>query len=115
MSGLAKESLYVAHAVIENASSANKPGSGQLSVVRTLKELNKLREPNDEPDHPRWVRDRTPLKDGIMTTSDFRNEFRENPTLPMLVGDAVFTKGITMGIEREIFHLPIRRASLWSR
>ncbi|MDE0094449.1 MAG: DUF499 domain-containing protein [Gammaproteobacteria bacterium] len=96
---LPKENLYVAHAVIEYAKSANTPGSGQKQIVRTLKEMKKLREPNDEPDHPRRTRDLTPLKRGVMTTLAFRNEFRENPTLPMLIGDSVFHKGIKLGID----------------
>ncbi len=64
-----------------------------------LRDLNKMRLAEDEPDSPAYVRDRTPLRKGQMTTLDLRGEFRRDPALPMLVGDDVFIKGIRKGVE----------------
>jgi len=47
------------------------------------------------------VRDRTPLKKGQITTAALRTEFRQDPSLPMLVGDDVFIKGIRLGIDQD--------------
>jgi hypothetical protein len=69
-------------------------------VVRVLRDLKKLRTPEDEPDSPAFVRDRTPLKKGEITTRALREEFRRDPALPMLVGDDVFVRGIRRGIEQ---------------
>lgn len=59
-----------------------------------------LRLPTDQPDSPVYVRDRTPLKKGQITTAALRNEFRQDASLPMLVGDDVFIKGIRQGIDQ---------------
>jgi hypothetical protein len=42
-----------------------------------------------------------PLKKGQITTAALRTEFRQDPSLPMLVGDEVFIKGIRLGIEQD--------------
>ena len=89
----------LAHTVIDAPSSSDRPGAGQQQVVRVLRELGKLRTPEDEPDSPTYVRDRTPLRQGQMTTAGLRNEFRRDPALPMLVGDDVFVRGIRRGVE----------------
>ena len=68
-------------------------------MVRALRDYGKLRLAEDEPDAPAYVRDRTPLRRGQMTTAALRDEFRRNPALPMLVGDDVFVKGIRKGVE----------------
>ena len=68
-------------------------------MVRVLRDLGKLRTGEDEPDSPTYVRDRTPLRQGQMTTAALRNEFRRDPALPMLVGDDVFVRGIRRGVE----------------
>ena len=51
-------------------------------------------------DAPAYVRDRTPLRKGQMTTLALRDEFRRDPSLPMLLGDDIFIKGIRRGIEQ---------------
>lgn len=79
---------------------SNRPGDGQKQVVTQLQNVNKLRLSSDQPDSPTYVRDRTPLKKGQITTAKLRSEFREDPTLPMLVGDDVFVRGIRVGIEQ---------------
>ncbi|MXY53195.1 MAG: ATP-binding protein [Gammaproteobacteria bacterium] len=89
----------LAHSTIEATSSSERPGSGQQQVVRVLRDLNKLRLAEDEPDSPTYVRDRTPLRKGQMTTLELRNEFRRDPALPMLIGDDVFIRGIRTGVE----------------
>lgn len=89
----------LAYTVIDTPSSSDRPGAGQQQVVRALRDLYKLRTHEDEPDSPAYVRDRTPLKDGQMTTAALRHEFRCDPALPMLVGDDVFVRGIRRGVE----------------
>ena len=90
----------LAHSAIDVQSASDQPGAGQQHIARALADLNKLRYPEDEPDSPAYVRDRTPLKKGEMTTSALRNEFRRDPGLPMLIGDDVFVRGIRLGVEQ---------------
>ena len=59
-----------------------------------------MRLSEDEPDSPAYVRDRTPLKKGHITTLALRDEFRRNPALPILIGDDIFIRGIRYGIEQ---------------
>jgi hypothetical protein len=91
------------HTVIEVQNASETPGNGQKQVVRVLRDMNKLRLPDDQPDSPIYIRDRTPLKKGRITTAALRSEFRRDPSLPMLVGDDVFIKGIRQGIEQGEF------------
>ena len=92
-------SADLAYTVIDTPSASDRPGAGQRQVVLVLRDLNKLRTAEDEPDHPTYVRDRTPLRRGQMTTAALRNEFRRDPALPMLVGDDVFLRGVRSGVE----------------
>jgi len=89
----------LAHSAIDVQSASDKPGNGQKQVVEVLRANNKLRLPEDEPDSPTYIRDRTPLKKGTITTASLRAEFRRDPALPILVGDDVFVKAIRRGIE----------------
>jgi len=99
--GPAGGAVPLTHVPIPLPSASEKPGLGQQQVVRTLREYNrKLRLAEDEPDAPDYVRDRTPLKKGQMTTAALREEFRRDPALPILVGDDVFIKGIRKGVEQ---------------
>ena len=90
----------LAHTAIDIHSTSEKPGAGQQQIVRALRDLNKLRLPEDEPDSPAYVRDRTPLKKGQITTLTLRDEFRRDPALPILHGDSVFIRGVRRGIEQ---------------
>ena len=90
----------LAHSAIDAHSTSDQPGAGQRHVARALADLAKLRYAEDEPDSPAYVRDRTPLRKGEMTTAALRNEFRRDPGLPMLVGDDVFIRGVRLGIEQ---------------
>ena len=90
----------LAHTAFDIHSAADQPGVGQRHIVRALCELQKLRLPEDEPDAPVYVRDRTPLRKGQMTTLALRDEFRRDPALPMLIGDDTFIRGIRIGVER---------------
>ena len=90
----------LAHSAIDVHSSSDQPGAGQQQIVRTLRDLNKLRLSEDEPDSPAYVRDRTPLKKGQITTLSLRDEFRRDPTLPTLIGDDIFIRGLRRGIEQ---------------
>lgn len=89
----------LAHTVIDIQTASDRPGDGQKQVVTQLQSANKLRMPSDQPDSAVYVRDRTPLRKGQITTAALRAEFRLDPSLPMLVGDEVFIKGIRNGIE----------------
>lgn len=89
----------LAHTAIDMHSSSERPGAGQQQVVRALRDLGKLRLPEDQPDSPAYIRDRTPLKKGQISTGALRDEFRRDPGLPMLSGNNVFVRGIRRGVE----------------
>ena len=90
----------LAHSAIDVHSTSDQPGAGQQQIVRALRDLKKLRLSEDEPDSPSYVRDRTPLKKGQITTLALRDEFRRDPALPILVGDDIFIRGVRRGIEQ---------------
>ena len=93
--------VSLAHTAIDIHSAADQPGVGQRHIARALRELQKLRLPEDAPDSPVYVADRTPLRrKGQMTTRALRDEFRRDPALPMLIGDDTFIRGIRVGVER---------------
>jgi hypothetical protein len=97
-------SVSLAYASIDNPSTAEKPGAGQVQVVRQLSASNKLKSPEDAPDAPAYIRDRTPLKSKRqMTTAALREEFRRDPSLPIQLGDDPFKKMVRKGIEDGIF------------
>lgn len=89
----------LAHTAIEVQTASEKPGNGQKPVVEVLRANHKLRLPEDESDSPTYIRDRTPLKKGTITTASLCAEFRRDPALPILVGDDPFVKAIRRGIE----------------
>ena len=89
----------LAHTAIDVHSASDRPGAGQRQIARALRDLKKLRLSEDEPDSPTYVRDRTPLRKGQMTTLALRDEFRRDPALPMLMGKDIFIRGIRRGIE----------------
>ena len=88
------------HTAIDMHSASDQPGAGQRQVVRALHDLAKLQLSEDEPYSPAYVRDRTPLKKGQMTTRALRDEFRRDPALPILIGDDIFIRGIRRGVEQ---------------
>ena len=90
----------LAHSAIDAHSASDQPGAGQQQIVRALRDLGELRMPEDDPDSPAYVRDRTPLKKGQITTLSLRDEFRRDPALPILIGDDIFIRGVRLGIER---------------
>ena len=90
----------LAHTVVDIQTASDRPGDGQKQVVTQLQNVNKLRLSTDQPDSPVYVRDRTPLKKGQITTAALRNEFRQDSSLPILVGDDVFIKGIRQGLDQ---------------
>ena len=47
-----------------------------------------------------YVRDRTPLEKGRITTLALHDEFRRDPALPILVGDDIFIRGVRRGVEQ---------------
>ena len=90
----------LAHTAIDTHSASDRPGAGQEQVVRALRDLNKLRLSEDEPDSPAYVRDRTPLRKGQISALSLRDEFRRDPALPILVGDDIFVRGVRQGIKK---------------
>ena len=90
----------LAHTAIDIHSTSDRPGAGQQQIVRALRDLNKLRLSEDQPDSPAYVRDRTPLKKGQLTTLALREEFRRDPALPILIDDDIFIRGMRRGIEQ---------------
>ncbi len=86
------------HTAIDIHSASERPGTGQQQIVRVLRDLNKLRLSEDQPDSPVYVRDRTPLKKGQITTLALREEFSRDPALPMLIGNDIFIRGVRHGI-----------------
>ena len=90
----------LAHSAVDMHSASERPGAGQQQIVRALRDLNKLRLAEDEPDSPAYVRDRTPLKKGEITTLGLRDEFRRDPALPMLIGNDTFVRGLRRGVEQ---------------
>ena len=90
----------LAHSAIELPATSDQPGAGQQQVLRALRELGKLRMSEDEPDSPTYVRDRTPLRHGQITTLALREEFRRDPALPILSGDDLFVRGVRRGVEQ---------------
>lgn len=96
-------SVQLAHSVIDIQNASERPGSGQLQIARQLQSQNKLRDASDAPDSPSYIRDRTPLKKGQMTTRDLRDEFRRDPSLSILLSDDVFRKAIRRGIEESVY------------
>ena len=88
------------HSAIDLPATSDQPGAGQQQVVRALRELGKLRLAEDEPDSPTYVRDRTPLRHGEITTLALREEFRRDPALPIMSGDDIFIRGIRRGVEQ---------------
>ncbi|MCY4155850.1 MAG: DUF499 domain-containing protein [Gammaproteobacteria bacterium] len=95
------QGVDLAHTVIEMQSTSDQPGAGQRQIERALRELNKLRLPEDEPDSPAYIRDRTPLRGGEVSTWKLREEFRRDPALPILVADDLLIRAIRRGVEQE--------------
>jgi hypothetical protein len=96
----------LAHSVIDLGTASDRPGAGQQQVLTALRDLNKLRGVEDAPESPAYVRDRTPLKRGQISTVDLRNEFRRAD----LLGDGL--RGLVRtGVERGDF---IYHRGAWS-
>ena len=103
-SGQALDDAGLAHLALEMDNAAADPGSGQKAVLRTLRDHQKVSAADDLPPNPIPVRDRTLLgKNGYMSTSDLRDEFRRERSQPILLGDEPFRKLIRAGIERDVF------------
>jgi hypothetical protein len=92
----------MAHAAVDIHTASEKPGSGQQQIVRTLRESanQKLRLSEDPPESPGYIRDRTPLKKGQISTAILRDEFRKDPALSIHASDSVLIRAITQGIQQ---------------
>ena len=98
-------SVQLAHSVLDIQNASERPGSGQLQVVRQLQSQNKVRDATDSPDSPSYIRDRTPLKKGQMTTRDLRDEFRRDPSLSNPLGRRRVPQGDPKGHRRRRLYL----------
>ena len=80
-------------------------GGGQRFLIDRLRHIKKIRMADDLPDSPDSLVDRiAKLKnDGEMTVLELRNEFYMDASLPMLIGNGVFDKGIRLGINDGVF------------
>ena len=76
----------LAHSAMDGYSASERPGEGQREIVRALRDLNKLRLAEDEPDSPAYVRDRTPLKNGQITTASATRRIPARPGAAHAVG-----------------------------
>lgn len=92
----------LAHVAVDINSASERPGSGQQQIVRTLRESaqQKLRLSEDPPESPGYIRDRTPLKKGQISTAVLRDEFRKDPALSIHAHDSVLIRAITQGIQQ---------------
>jgi hypothetical protein len=90
------------HAAVDIHSASERPGSGQQQIVRTLRESanQKLRLSEHAPESPGYIRDRTPLKKGQISTAALRDEFRKDPALSIHAADSVLIRAITQGIQQ---------------
>jgi len=100
---LPRADVDLAHTALALHNTSDSPGAGQVQILRTLREQKKLRTHDDEPDAPAYIRDRTPLRKGQMTTLALRDEFRKDPALPMMLGDEVFVRAIRKGVEDSVY------------
>ena len=91
------------HTAFDVPSASEKPGAGQVQVLRALKDMNKLLLAEDHPLAPAYVRDQTPLKKGQISTAELRAEFRKDPRLPILIGEENFVAMVRKGIAEGIY------------
>jgi hypothetical protein len=90
----------LAHTALDVHATGNHPGEGQRAMAQALQDMKKLRLPGDDPDSPAYIRDRTPLRKGQITTSALRDEFRRDPALPILIENDTFITAIRRGIDQ---------------
>lgn len=90
------------HAAIDIHSASERPGTGQQQVIRALRDNanQKLRLAEDAPESPGYIRDRTPLKKGQISTAALRDEFRKDPALSIHSSDSVLIRAINQGINQ---------------
>lgn len=92
--------IDLGHTAFDVHSASEKPGDGQVQVVRALIDNQELLRAEDAPPSPRYVRDQTRLKHGEVTTAELRGEFRKETRLPILLGDDNFVKLVRAGVEQ---------------
>ncbi len=97
-SELTDTGLNLKHAVLDIPNTSADPGAGQKQVERYLHATHKVFFQADDPYSPVFIRERTPLKRGKITTNALRVEFYRDPALPMLIGNGPFTNIIRKGI-----------------
>ena len=99
---LAGSPVDLNHAAIDIHSASERPGTGQQQVIRALRDNanQKLRLAEDAPESPGYIRDRTPLKKGQISTAALRDEFRKDPALSIHSSDNVLIRAINQGINQ---------------
>ncbi len=93
----------LAHAAFDVQSASERPGAGQVQVLRTLADASKAYTKDAQPPAPSWIRDQTPLKKGQISTAELRGEFRKDPRLPILLDDDVFRRLVRRGVEDSVY------------
>ncbi|HBP53934.1 MAG TPA: hypothetical protein DD643_06155, partial [Synechococcus sp. UBA8638] len=92
------------HAVITVTNASSEPGVGQKQVERVLRDAGELILPDDTPPAPNYMADKTPLRRrGVMSSRDLRNEYYQDPALPILIGHEVLKKCLRMGLDEGVF------------
>ena len=78
---------------------SNQPGAGQQQVARVTAGPPEASPPQGRARRAAYVRGRTPLRKGQTTTLASRDEFRRDPSLPMLLATTSSSGGIRRNIE----------------
>jgi hypothetical protein len=90
--------IDLGHTAFDVQSASERPGDGQVQVLRALVDNKKLLRGEDAPPNPRYVRDHTILKRGEVTTAGLRAEFRKETRLQIMLGDDNFLKLAREGV-----------------
>lgn len=93
-------SIDLGHTAFDVQSASEKPGDGQVQVIRALIDNKKLLRAEDPPPNPRYVREQTLLKRGQVTTAELRAEFRKDTRLQIMLGNDNFVKLIKAGVDQ---------------
>lgn len=88
------------HTAFDVQSASERPGDGQVQILRALIDNKKVLRADDPPPNPRYVRDQTLLKRGEVTTAELRAEFRKEVRLPIMLGDENFVKLVREGVQQ---------------
>lgn len=92
------QNVTLAHTSIDLPNTAANPGSGQAHIIRILESLGKLHRDEKQAYDTPYLVNKTPLKQGFISTIELYNEYRRNTGFALLANDSVLKKAITNGI-----------------